>query len=222
MDTHTLVTAYKMQVLWLNSTHIPAQKQPPTVPAYHTHARTHARTHTHTHTHSTSASSHSLKKAKPPISPLFQRERERESGIRQLGCSSNKERESIGHAMEPRCCHSSCVLPNSHHSSKSMSQQIGKWLFVSNTSALIHWGISFPLTPMVKYTEGLCVKEGRERCVSVCVCARVCICCLHRLLVANYLPRNTFMERVCVRVLFLRDIFMFRQHLLLLLPQSLS
>lgn len=87
----------------------------------------------------------------------------------QLGCRGNKEGESIGHAMEPRCCHLSRRFSDSNHSSCSMRQQIGKWLFVSNTSALIHWGILFPLTPKVKYplffshTEGLCV------CVCMCV-----------------------------------------------------
>lgn len=55
--------------------------------------------------------------------------------------------------MEPRCCHLSRRFSDSNHSSCSMRQQIGKWLFVSNTSALIHWGILFPLTPKVKYAE---------------------------------------------------------------------
>lgn len=50
----------------------------------------------------------------------------REGRSSQLGCRSNKEGESIGHAMEPRCCHSSRRLPDSHHSSCSMRQQIGK------------------------------------------------------------------------------------------------
>lgn len=55
--------------------------------------------------------------------------------------------------MEPRCCHLSRRFSDSNHSSCSMRQQIGKWLFVSNTSALIHWGILFPLTLKVKYAE---------------------------------------------------------------------
>lgn len=44
----------------------------------------------------------------------------------QLGWRGNKEGESIGHAVEPRCCHLSHRLPDFHHSSCPMRQQIGK------------------------------------------------------------------------------------------------
>ncbi len=90
----------------------------------------------------------------------------------QLGCRGNKEGESIGHAMEPRCCHLSWRFSDSNHSSSSMRQQIGKWLFVSNTSALIHWGILFPLTSQVKYPlfQLLCTCVYSRACVCVCVC----------------------------------------------------
>lgn len=65
MDTH----AKKGHGLRLNTTHILyllKSSLPQCQPI----------THTHTHTYSTSAPSRSLKKAKPPISPVFQRERE--------------------------------------------------------------------------------------------------------------------------------------------------
>lgn len=62
----------------------------------------------------------------PARPPLSGRAECREGRSSQLGCRSNKEGESIGHAMEPRCCHSSRRLPDSHHSSCSMRQQIGK------------------------------------------------------------------------------------------------
>lgn len=74
--------------------------------------------------------------------------------------------------MEPRCCHSSRRLPDSHHSSCSMRQQIGKWLFVSNTSALIHQGILFPLTLGVKYAWACCFFPP-SLSVIVCIWVRV-------------------------------------------------
>ena len=140
----------------------------------------HKHTHIHTHTHTSlccSCKRRGLTVGRTTLqSPLFSPSVEswecREGRSSQLGCRSNKEGESIGHAMEPRCCHSSRRLPDSHHSSCSMRQQIGKWLFVSNTSALIHQGILFPLTLRVKYAQGCCFLPPL---LPVIVCVGVCV-----------------------------------------------
>lgn len=75
----------------------------------------------------------------------------RRQPCRPWGFGSNKEGESIGHAMAPRCRHSSRRPSDGRRSSCSMRQQIGKWPFGSNTSALICPPALFPLTAPVKY-----------------------------------------------------------------------